>query len=139
TIGSWGKGTVSRERWGSFYIEQRVVNGWTFSSPARGGSVQREAHARAGYTNRLRGCLDIEVFAEKRSFNFADPNLADLYTKSKRVGAALSCTLTRELPESGELERTGRVARRRSAEDRPPGVRSDTALDKSPHKFAHIR
>jgi len=95
TIGSWGKGTVSRERWGSFYIEQRVVNGWTFSSPARGGSVQREAHARAGYTNRLRGCLDIEVFAEKRSFNFADPNLADLYTKSKRVGVALSCTLTR--------------------------------------------
>lgn len=93
TIGSWGKGTVSRGRWGLLYIEQRIVNGWTFSSPDRGGTVQREARARAGYTNRLRGCLNIEVFAEKRSFNFTDPRLADLYTKSKRVGVELSCTL----------------------------------------------
>ncbi|HEX7080455.1 MAG TPA: hypothetical protein VF329_05535 [Gammaproteobacteria bacterium] len=95
TIGSWGKGTVSRGRWGMIYVEQRVVNGWTFSSPSAGGTVQREARARAGYTNRLRGCLDIEVFAEKRSFNFTDPRLTDLYTKSKRVGVALSCALTR--------------------------------------------
>lgn len=95
TIGSWGKGTVSRGRWGMLYIEQRIVNGWTFSSPARGGTVQREARARGGYTNRLRGCLEIEVFAEKRSFNFTDPTLVDLYTKSKRVGVALSCTLSR--------------------------------------------
>lgn len=95
TIGSWGKGTVSYRRWGTLYIEQRVVNGWTFSSPARGGTVQREARARAGYTNRLRGCMELEVFAEKRSFNFTDPNLADLYTKSKRVGVELSCMLSR--------------------------------------------
>lgn len=94
TIGSWAKGTVSRGRWGTLYLEQRVVNGWTFSSPARGGTVQREARARAGYVNRLRGCLTIEVFAEKRSFNFTDPNQTDLYTKSKRVGVRLSCTLT---------------------------------------------
>ena len=92
-IGSWGKGSVSRGRWGTLYIEQRVVNGWTFSSPARGGTVSREARARAGYTNRLRGCLNLEVFAEKRSFNFTDPQLTDLYTKSKRVGVEISCTL----------------------------------------------
>ena len=95
TMGSWGKGTVSRGRWGTLYVEQRIVNGWTFSSPARGGTVQREARARGGYTNRLRGCMEIELFVEKRSFNFTDPSLTDLYTKSKRLGVALSCTLSR--------------------------------------------
>lgn len=91
-IGTWAKGTVSRGRWGTFYLEQRVVNGWTFSSPARGGTVSREARARAGYTNRLRGCLSAEIFAEKRSFNFTDLHLTDLYTSSKRVGLEISCT-----------------------------------------------
>src|SRR5690606_18341549 len=93
TIGTWGQGTVSRGRWGTFYVEQRVVNGWTFSSPSAGGSVSREARARAGYRNHLRGCLNIELFAEKRSFNFTGPRLLDLYTKSKRVGIAVSCEL----------------------------------------------
>ena len=32
-----------RETWGSIYLEQRVENGWTFSSPARGGPVSRAA------------------------------------------------------------------------------------------------
>lgn len=90
-IGTWGKGTVSRGRWGAMYIEQRVANGWAFSSPARAGTVSREAVARFGYTTSLRGCLDVELFAEKRSFNFTDPILVDLYTKSKRIGVELNC------------------------------------------------
>lgn len=89
--GTWIKGTASRRGWGSVYLEQRVVNGWTFSSPDRGGSVSREARARFGYQRGLGGCLDLEVFAEKRSFNFADPRGANLYTKSKRVGVQLAC------------------------------------------------
>jgi hypothetical protein len=93
-VGTWAKGTVSREKWGSIYLEQRVENGWTFSSPARGGPVSRAAAARFGYTNRLfQGCLGIELFAEKRSFNFADPDGPSLYTKAKRVGIEVSCVL----------------------------------------------
>ena len=91
-VGSWVKGTVNRQRWGEIYLEQRVSNGFTFSSPARGGSVSREARARFGYLNRLYRCLTIDLFSEKRSFNFSDPDLPDLYTKSKRVGLELSCT-----------------------------------------------
>jgi hypothetical protein len=37
-------------------------------------------------------CLSAEVFAEKRSFNFTDLHLTDLYTSSKRVGVEISCT-----------------------------------------------
>jgi hypothetical protein len=91
-VGTWGKGTVTHRRWGTVYLEQRVVNGWTFSSPARAGPVSRAAVARFGYTNRwFDACLEIELFAEKRSFNFADPDSPNLYTKAKRVGVEISC------------------------------------------------
>lgn len=92
-VGTWAKGTATHRRFGTLYLEQRVVNGWTFSSPARGGSVSREARARFGYLRELGRCLNLELFAEKRSFNFADPDGANLYTKSKRVGVQLACTL----------------------------------------------
>ena len=94
-VATWAKGTVSRGRWGSIYLEQRVENGWTFSSPARGGPVSRAAVAGVGYANRpFEGCLGFELFAEKRSFNFADPDGPSLYTKAKRVGIEVSCVLT---------------------------------------------
>jgi hypothetical protein len=95
TLGTWAKGTVSHGRWGTMYLEQRVVNGWTFSSPAAGGPVARSAAARFGYFNRLANrCLTFELFAEKRSFNFADPAAPNLYTKAKRVGVEISCSLS---------------------------------------------
>lgn len=89
-IGSWFRVTVSRRGWGELYLGQRVTNGFTLSSPARGGSVSREARARFGYVKRFGNAFALEAFAEKRSFNFADPDLAGLYTKSRRVGAGLS-------------------------------------------------
>jgi hypothetical protein len=77
------------------YLEQRVVNGWTFSSPAAGGPVARSAVARFGYFNGPRHrCLKFELFAEKRSFNFADPDAPNLYTKAKRLGVEVSCSLS---------------------------------------------
>lgn len=95
TLGTWAKGTVSRDRWGTMYLEQRVVNGWTFSSPAAGGPVARSATARFGYVNRLANrCLGFELFAEKRSFNFADPDGPNLYTKARRIGVEVSCSLS---------------------------------------------
>ena len=92
-VGTWWRGTIGRRAWGEIYLEQRVINGFTASSPARGGSVSREAAARFGYVHRLDNCLEFEIFSEKRSFNFSDPNLTDLYTKSKRTGIALSCRI----------------------------------------------
>ena len=93
-VATWAKGTVSRGRRGSIYLEQRVENGWTFSSPARGGPVSRAAVARVGYANRPFELTGFELFAEKRSFNFADPDGPSLYTKAKRVGIEVSCVLT---------------------------------------------
>jgi hypothetical protein len=90
-LGTWFKGTVARAGWGQIYLEQRVVNGWTFSSPAAGGAVTREARARFGYIAKSRRCLQLEVYAEKRSFNFTDSQIDDLYTASKRIGVELDC------------------------------------------------
>jgi hypothetical protein len=88
--GAWIRGTVARAGWGSLYLEQRVVNGWGLSSPARSGSISREARARLAYQRNLPHLLSLEVFAEKRSFNFADPDLQNLYTASKRIGVQIA-------------------------------------------------
>ena len=90
-VGSAFKATVNRPAWGQVYVEQRVANGFTFSSPSAGGTVSREARFRAGYLNRVYRCLSLELYVEKRSFNFTDHRLDDLYTKSKRAGASLGC------------------------------------------------
>lgn len=88
--GTWIRGTVAREGWGSIYLEQRVVNGWGLSSPARSGSISREARARLAYQRSLPRGFGLELFAEKRSFNFADPDLRNLYTASKRIGVQIA-------------------------------------------------
>ena len=90
-IGSALKMSVNREGWGGLFVEQRVVNGFTLSSPSAGDSTSREARFRAGYINDLPGCLSFELYVEKRSFNFSDHRLDDLYTKSRRTGALLGC------------------------------------------------
>jgi hypothetical protein len=76
---------------GTLYTDDRIVQGYTLGSPATNASISREARIRAGYFRRLPKCMAIDVFFEKRSFNFADPVMPDLYTKSKRFGAELSC------------------------------------------------
>lgn len=91
-VGSALRASVAHEVWGHLYVQQRVVNGFTVSSPARGGAVSREARFRFGYTRRMSGCLVLDLFVEKRSFNFSDPQLPDLYTKSRRIGADLGCS-----------------------------------------------
>ena len=54
-------------------------------------STSREARIRFGYFNNIYRCMTVDVFVEKRSFNFADPVLPDLYTKSKRSGVEIGC------------------------------------------------
>jgi hypothetical protein len=91
-IGTTLRASINRSGMGSLYLQQRVINGFGFSSPARSGAVSREARFRFGYLHRFReSCLALDLFVEKRSFNFSDPQLPDLYTKSKRTGLALGC------------------------------------------------
>ena len=91
-IGSTLRASLDRSGGGSLYLQQRVINGFGFSSPARSGAVSREARFSFGYLYPFRNsCLALNLFVEKRSFNFSDPQLPDLYTKSKRTGLALGC------------------------------------------------
>lgn len=90
-VGTSVRASLNRSGMGSIYLQQRIINGFGFSSPARSGAVSREARFRFGYLHRFNSCLALDLFVEKRSFNFSDPQLPDLYTKSKRVGAALAC------------------------------------------------
>jgi hypothetical protein len=83
---------IKHDRFGEIYTDDRIVTGFTFGSPATNSSTSREARIRFGYLNQFYRCLTADVFFEKRSFNFADPVLTDLYTKSKRVGAQLGCS-----------------------------------------------
>lgn len=92
TLGAWFTLGLHHPRWGRAYVEQRVINGFTFSSPSAGDSTSRVARFRFGYLFRLHGCLGMELFVDKRSFNFSDHRLPDLYTKSRRIGAEFSCS-----------------------------------------------
>ena len=76
---------------GMIYTDDRVVVGYTLGSPAHGGPTSREARIRFGYFNQFYRCLALDLFFEKRSFNFADAVQPDLYTKSKRTGVELAC------------------------------------------------
>lgn len=90
-IGSWVTMAAAHPRWGKVYVEQRVINGFTLSSPSAGGSISREARFRFGIISRPWGCMTAELFVDKRSFNFSDHRLDDLYTKSRRIGLEMGC------------------------------------------------
>jgi hypothetical protein len=91
TIGAWVSLGLYRPRWGRLYVQQGVINGFQLSSPSAGDSTSRTARFRAGYVNQITQCLNFEVFIDKRSFNFSDHRLDDLYTKAQRVGVEISC------------------------------------------------
>jgi len=80
---------LEHETWGKIYTTQRFVNGFSFSSPARGHPTAREAQVRAGYLKKLGDHSSIDIFIEKRSFNFIDGGLPALYTKSGSAGVEL--------------------------------------------------
>lgn len=92
TLGGWVTLGIARPGWGKVYVEQRAINGFQFSSPSAGGSTSREARFRFGLIKKIRGCMTLELFIDKRSFNFSDHRLADLYSKAKRTGAELGCS-----------------------------------------------
>lgn len=79
------------DKFGTLYTDDRVNAGFTLSSPSAGDATSREARIRFGYFLKFYRCMALDVFLEKRSFNFADSDEPDLYTKSKRVGGEVSC------------------------------------------------
>lgn len=87
--GVWMHFAMDHDKWGKLYTADRVVSGTSLGSPK--DSMSREARIRFGYHRRIAGCFDLDVFVEKRSFNFSDEQMPSLYTKSKRYGAQLQC------------------------------------------------
>lgn len=80
---------LSHATWGQLYTDDRVVAGYTLGSPATGKSISREARIRFGYFKKFEPGWTIDLFFEKRSFNFSDPELPDLYTKARLVGGLI--------------------------------------------------
>lgn len=85
-IGSYQQAALVHEFWGRFYADGRVVDGTTIDSPPVNGSLTREAIIRSGYNKVFRSGLTVDIFAEKRSFNFSDTVIPSLYTKERRLG-----------------------------------------------------
>ena len=90
--GFWLTLALARPGWGKVYVEQRAVNGFQFSNPSDGGSTSREARFRFGIIKTISSCLSLEAFIDKRSFNFSDHRLPDIYTKARRMGLELGCS-----------------------------------------------
>jgi len=83
--------SLEHERWGKIYTEQRYVNGFSFSSPARGHPTAREAMVRIGYFKTIYNCLALNVYLQKRSFYFDEGDLPGLYTQTAATIAEMSC------------------------------------------------
>lgn len=82
---------LEHERFGKLYTDNRFVNGFSFSSPERGHPTVREAAVRFGYRKWFANCLSMDLFIEKRSFNFEEGGLSGRYTKSGAAGGQVNC------------------------------------------------
>lgn len=78
------------DRFGSVYMENRFINGFSFSNPSRGHPTVREARVAFGYLKQLTDSLALDILFEKKSFYFDEGGLPGLYTMSRSVAADLS-------------------------------------------------
>ena len=88
TMGLWNVFIFEHERWVQFYIDSRVVSGFTFGEPK--STTSREANARFGIRKDFANNLALDIFGEKRSFHYAAFDIPDLYTKARRIGLELT-------------------------------------------------
>jgi len=75
------------DRWGSIYMDNRFVNGFSFSNPSRGHPMVREARVAFGYLKELTDSITLDIIFEKKSFYFDEGGLPGLYTMSRSVAA----------------------------------------------------
>lgn len=87
-MGLWNVLIIGHERWGQFYIDSRVVSGYTFGEPRQ--TLSREANARFGIRKDFTDKLALDFFGEKRSFHFSAFDIPDLYTKARRIALELT-------------------------------------------------
>jgi len=78
------------DRWGSIYMENRFVNGFSFSNPSRGHPMVREARVAFGYLKELTDRIALDIVFEKKSFYFDEGDLPGLYRMSRSVAADIS-------------------------------------------------
>lgn len=78
------------DRWGSVYMDNRFVNGFSFSNPSRGHPMVREARVAIGYLKQMSDNLWLDIYGEKKSFYFDEGGLPGLYRMSRAVAADLS-------------------------------------------------
>jgi hypothetical protein len=78
------------DRWGSVYMDNRFVNGFSFSNPTRGHPMVREARVAIGYVKQMTDNFWLDIYGEKKSFYFDEGGLPGLYRMSRAVAADLS-------------------------------------------------
>ena len=88
TMGLWNVLILEHERWGQFYVDSRVVSGYTFGEPK--STTSREANARFGIRRDFANNIALDFFGEKRSFHYAAFDIPDLYTKARRIALELT-------------------------------------------------
>ena len=88
TMGLWNVFIFEHVRWGQFYVDSRVVSGYTFGEPK--STTSREARARFGIRRDFSDKLALDFFGEKRSFHYAAFDIPDLYTKARRIALELT-------------------------------------------------
>ena len=79
----------NHDKWGTIYINNRFVNGLSFSNPSRGHPMVREAQVTFGYLKQLSGNLWLDIVGEKKSFYFDEGGLPGLYRMSRSVAASI--------------------------------------------------
>ncbi len=88
TLGVWNVLIFEHESWGQFYVDARVISGYTFGEPK--STTSREANARFGIRRDFGDSLALDFFGEKRSFHYAAFDIPDLYTKARRIALELT-------------------------------------------------
>lgn len=83
TLGLWNVFIFAHDRWGQFYIDSRVVSGYTFGEPKQ--TMSREASARFGLRRDFGDKLALDFYGEKRSFHFTGFDIPDTYNKARRI------------------------------------------------------
>ncbi|NNL07411.1 MAG: hypothetical protein HKO86_06780 [Gammaproteobacteria bacterium] len=82
-MGIWNVLILGHDKWGQFYVDSRVVSGYTFGEPK--STTSREANARFGIRRDFGDNLALDFFGEKRSFHYAAFDIPDIYTKARRI------------------------------------------------------
>jgi hypothetical protein len=88
TVGIWNVFIFEHEKWGQFYVDSRVISGYTFGEPK--STTSREANARFGIRRDFANNIALDFFGEKRSFHYAAFDIPDLYTKARRIALELT-------------------------------------------------